>query len=41
MPSYGEKGNPYRTLREPRGMKCIGQSVVITNNPSTIDQNQQ
>ena len=32
---------PYRKLREPRGVKGIRQSVVITNNPSTIDQNQQ
>ena len=28
-------------MREPRGIKGIRQSVVITNNPSTIDQNQQ
>ena len=39
--SYGEKLNPYRKIREPRGMRGIRQSVVITNNPSTIDQNQQ
>ena len=41
MSSYGEKLNPYRKIREPRGVKGIRQSVVITNNPSTIDQNQQ
>ena len=41
MASYGEKLNPYRRIREPRGVKGIRQSVVITNNPSTIDQNQQ
>ena len=41
MSSYGDKLNPYRKLREPRGVKGIRQSVVITNNPSTIDQNQQ
>ena len=41
MSSYGEKLNPYRKIREPRGIKGIRQSVVITNNPSTIDQNQQ
>ncbi|MCG7888993.1 MAG: hypothetical protein N0C80_01725, partial [Candidatus Thiodiazotropha endolucinida] len=38
---YGDKLNPYRKLREPRGVRGIRQSVVITNNPSTIDQNQQ
>ena len=41
MSAYGNKLNPYRKLREPRGVKGIRQSVVITNNPSTIDQNQQ
>ena len=41
MSAYGDKLNPYRKLREPRGVKGIRQSVVITNNPSTIDQNQQ
>ena len=41
MSAYGEKLNPYRQIREPRGMKGVRQSVVITNNPSTIDQNQQ
>ena len=41
MSAYGEKLNPYRKIREPRGTKGIRQSIVITNNPSTIDQNQQ
>ena len=41
MSSYGNKLDPYRKMREPRGIKGIRQSVVITNNPSTIDQNQQ
>ena len=41
MSTYGTKLNPYRKIREPRGVKGIRQSVVITNNPSTIDQNQQ
>ncbi len=41
MSTYGTKLNPYRKIREPRGAKGIRQSVVITNNPSTIDQNQQ
>lgn len=40
MSAYGNKLNPYRKLREPRGVKGIRQSVVITNNPSTIDQNE-
>ena len=41
MSSYGNKLNPYRKLRESHGTKGIRQSMVITNNPSTIDQNQQ
>ena len=41
MSTYGRKMDPYRKIREPRGMKGIRQSVVVTNNPSTIDQNQQ
>ena len=41
MSAYGNKLDPYRKIREPRGVKGIRQSVVITNNPSTIDQNQQ
>ena len=35
------KLDPYRKLREPLGVKEIRQSVVVTNNPSTVDQNQQ
>ena len=38
---YGRKLNPYRSLRDPLGTKGLRQSVVITNNPSTIDENQQ
>ena len=41
MSTYGNKLNPYRKIREPHSVKGIRQSVVITNNPSTIDQNQQ
>ena len=37
---YGHKLDPYRKLRKPLGIKGIRQSVVITNNPSTIDENQ-
>ena len=39
--AYGRKLNPYRRLRDPLGVKAVRQSVVVTNNPSTIDQNQQ
>ena len=38
---FGRKLNPYRSLREPLGVKGVRQSVVITNNPSSIAQNQQ
>ena len=38
---FGRKLNPYRSLRESLGVKGMRQSVVITNNPSSIDQNQQ
>ena len=38
---FGRKLNPYRSLREPLGVKGVRQSVVINNNPSSIDQNQQ
>ena len=38
---FGRKLNPYRCLREPLGVKGVWQSVMITNNPSTIDQIQQ
>ena len=37
---FGRKLNPYRSLRKPLGVKGVRQSVVITNNPSSIDQNQ-
>ena len=38
--AYGSKLDPYRKQKEPFGVKGIRHSVVITNNPSTIDQNQ-
>ena len=38
---FGRKLNPYRSLRESLGVKGVRQSVVITNNPSSIVQNQQ
>ena len=39
--AYGRKLNPYRQLRDPLGVKGVCQSVIGTNNPSTVDQNQQ
>ena len=39
--TYGRKLNPYRRLRDPLGVKGVRQSVVVTNNPSSIDHNQQ
>ena len=39
--AYGKKLNPYRRLRDPLGVKAVRQSVVITNNPATIDKCQQ
>ena len=38
---YGRKLDPFRRLQDPLGIKGIRESVVITYNPSTIDQNQQ
>ena len=38
---FGRKLNLYRSLREPLGVDGARQYVVITNNPSSIDQNQQ
>ena len=40
MAAFGEKLNPYRRHREPLGHKAIRQTVITTNNPSTIDENQ-
>ena len=37
---YGNKLNPNRRLKTPRGIKGIRQSVVLTNNPSTISENE-
>ena len=39
--TYRRKLDPYRSLRQALGAKGVRQSVVVTNNPSTIDQNQQ
>ena len=38
--SFGELLDPYRSLKEPLGVKGNRQSIVINNNPSTIDQDQ-
>ena len=38
--SFGEDLDPYRSLKEPFGIKGNRQSIVINNNPSTIDQDQ-
>ena len=40
MSAYRSKLDPYRKRREPLGAKGIRLSVEVTNNPSTIDQNQ-
>ena len=37
---YGDKLNPNRKQRNPKGIKGIRQNVVITNNPSTIGESQ-
>ena len=37
---FGSTLDPYHRLHEPLGAKGVRQSVVITNNPSTIDQKQ-
>ena len=39
--SFGYKLNPMRKLRNQFGNKAIRQSICVTNNPSTIGQNQQ
>ena len=42
MSAHGNnKPHPYRKLRKPCGAKGLCQNIVITNKPSTIDQNQQ
>ena len=37
---YGTKLNPERSLQTSRGIKGIRQKVIVTHNPSEIDQNQ-
>ena len=40
MSTYGKKLDPHRSVRKAFGLKGIRQSIVVTNNPSTIDANQ-
>ena len=37
---YGKQLNPECPLRTPMGIEGIRQKVIVTHNPSTIDQNQ-
>ena len=38
---YGKRLNPERCLRMPKGIKGTRQKVIVTHNPSEIDQNQE
>ena len=38
--NYGHKLNSYRKLKNPLAIKGIRQTVVVTNNPSTIGQSE-
>ena len=35
---YGKRSNPERSLRTPKGIKGTRQKVIVTHNPSEIDQ---
>ena len=37
---HGNKLNPERSLRTPKGIKGTRQKVIVTHNPNEIDQNQ-
>ena len=37
---YGNKLNPERSLRTAKGIKGTRQKVIVSHNPSEIDQNQ-
>ena len=37
---YGNKLNPERSLRTPKGIEGTRQKVIVTHNPSEIDQAQ-
>ena len=38
---YGKQLNPEQSLRTPKGIKGTRQKVIVTHNPSEIDQNQE
>ena len=38
---YGKRLNPERSLRTPKGIKGTKQKVIVTHNPSEIDQAQE
>ena len=38
---YGKRLNPERSLRTPKGIKGTRQKVIVTYNPSEIDQAQE
>ena len=38
---YGKRLNPERPLRTPKGIKGTRQKVIVTHNPSEIDQAQE
>ena len=38
---YGKRLNPEPSLRTPKGIKGTRQKVIVTHNPSEIDQNQE
>ena len=40
MSTYGNKLDPNRSVQTALGLKGNRQSIVVTNNPSTIDANQ-
>ena len=37
---YGKRLNPEHSLRTPGGIEGIRQKVILTHNPSVIDQNE-
>ena len=38
---YGKRLNPEHSLRTPKGIKGTKQKVIVTHNPSEIDQAQE
>ena len=38
---YGKRLNPEHSLRTPKGKKGTRQKVIVTHNPSEIDQAQE